>query len=106
MSKYCLVLTTLGNRQDAEAIIQAVLACKLAACMQTIDIGSYYTWNGRACHEQEVLVLFKTSWTLYDELEVKIKELHPYDTPEIIAIDIEKGFKGYLDWIDEVTKQT
>lgn len=104
MSKYCVVITTLGNEEDASRIIDSVLSEKLAACMQTINIGSHYTWDGEICHDQEVLVLFKTSWGMYDKLESKIKELHPYDTPEIIAIDIEKGFKGYLDWIDDVTK--
>ena len=104
MNKHCIVLTTLGNEVDARKLIDVVLSGKLAACMQTVDIGSHYTWNGEVCHDQEVLILFKTSWKLYDELEAKIKEYHPYDTPEIIAIDIEKGFKGYLDWIDEVTK--
>lgn len=104
MSKYCVVLTTLGNEKDARKIIDGILNDKLAACMQTVNIGSHYTWEGEVCHDQEILVLFKTSWVLYDALELKIKELHPYDIPEIIAIDIEKGFKGYLDWINEVTK--
>lgn len=104
MKEYCVALTTLGNEEDAQKIINAVLESKLAACIQTTNIGSHYTWNGEVCHDQEVLVLFKTSWALYDALESKIKELHPYETPEIIAVDIKKGFKGYLDWIDEVTK--
>ena len=104
MSKYCVVLTTLGNEEDAMNIINAILSAKLAACMQTINIGSHYTWNVEVCHDREVLVLFKTTWDLYDRLELKIKELHPYDTPEIIAIDIEKGYKGYLDWILDVTE--
>ena len=56
------------------------------------------------CHDQEVLILFKTSWSLYDDLESRIKELHPYDTPEILALDIERGVQEYFDWIDEVTK--
>ena len=103
MSKYCVVLTTLGNEEEAMKIIDAVLSSKLAACMQTIKIGSHYTWNGEVCHDKEVLVLLKTTWVLYDRLESKIKELHPYDTPEIIAIDIEKGYQGYLDWILAVT---
>ena len=104
MNKYCIVLTTLGTKDEARRMIDRILEDKLAACIQTMNIGSHYTWKGDICHDQEILVLFKTSWSLYDVLESKIKELHPYDTPEIIAIDIEKGFKGYLDWIDEVTK--
>ncbi len=104
MSKYCVALTTLGNDDDAKTLIDAVLESKLAACIQTMQIKSHYVWEGETCHDQEVLVLFKTSWALYDALEAKIKALHPYDTPEIIAIDIEKGSKGYLDWIDQVTQ--
>lgn len=104
MKEYCIVLTTLGNEEDAQKIINVVLENKLAACIQTTNIGSHYTWKGEVCHEQEILLLFKTSWSLYDILESKIKEVHPYETPEIIAIDIKKGLKGYLEWIDEVTK--
>ena len=103
MKGYCVVLTTLGSEEDAQKMINAILENKLAACLQTTHIGSHYTWNGKVCHDQEVLVLFKTSWALYDTLESKIRELHPYETPEIIAVDIKKGFKEYLDWIDEVT---
>ena len=104
MSKYCIAITTLGNEEDAQNLINLVLDCELAACMQTLNIGSHYTWEGEVCHDKEVLVMFKTTWYLYDELEKTIKKHHPYETPEIIAIDIERGFQGYLDWIDEVTK--
>lgn len=104
MSPYCIAMTTVGNGEDADKIIRAVLERKLAACVQTVDIGSHYTWKGEVCHEREILVLFKTTWALYDGLEAAIKEWHPYETPEIIAVDIAKGFKGYLDWIDAVTR--
>lgn len=104
MSKFCIVLTTIGNENDANHIINAALESKLAACMQTIPIKSHYTWNGEVCHDNEVLVLFKTTWELYNDLEMMIKKNHSYDTPEIIAVDIEKGAKEYLDWINEVTK--
>lgn len=103
MSKYCVVLTTVGNVDDANKIINSVLNTKLAACIQTINIGSHYIWKSEVCHDQEVLILFKTSWSLYDDLESRIKELHPYDTPEILALDIERGVQEYFDWIDEVT---
>lgn len=103
MSKYCIVLTTFPDEEDANDVITEVLKNRLAACMQTIPIDSHYIWEDKVCHDKEVLVLFKTSWESYDALEGKLKELHPYDTPEIIAVDIEKGYKGYLNWIDEVT---
>lgn len=104
MNKYCIVLTTFANETDATKVINAVLENKLAACAQVININSHYTWKGKVCHEPEVLILFKTQWNLYDLLESKIKEMHPYEIPEIIAVDIEKGLPDYLNWIFEVTK--
>ena len=104
MKKYCVVLTTFANGTDATNVINAVLENKMVACAQVININSHYTWKGKVCHEPEVLVLFKTQWELYDLLESKIKEMHPYETPEIIAVDIEKGLSDYLNWIVEVTK--
>lgn len=103
MKKHCMVLTTFGSKENADKVINAVIEYKLAACAQTINIGSHYIWKEKVCHEQEILVLFKTSWDLYDKLEAKIKELHTYEIPEIIAIDIKDGLKSYLDWIDKVT---
>ena len=104
MNKYCMVLTAFGNNDEAKKIINAVLENKLAACIQTLNIGSNYVWKGNVCHEQEVLALFKTSWSLYKKLEAKIRELHSYEVPEIIAIDIQDGLKSYFDWIDQVTE--
>lgn len=104
MKEYCVVLTTLDKEEDVRRMIDAVLENRLAACVQTTDIASHYTWKGEVCHDKEILVLFKTAKGHYEALEAKIKELHPYETPEIIAFDIHNGFKGYLDWIDEVTE--
>ena len=103
MEKYCVVLTTFANEADATKIINAVLEDKLVACAQVINIKSHYTWEGKVQHEPEVLVMFKTTGKLYDALESKIKELHPYEVPEIIAMDIKNGSASYLNWIDEVT---
>ena len=104
MNKYCIVLTTFANETDANNVINTLLENKIIACAQVINIKSHYTWKGKVCHEPEVLVLFKTQWELYDLLESKIKEMHPYEIPEIIAVDIEKGLPDYLNWIIEVTK--
>ena len=106
MSKYCIVMTTVASEDDADTLINPILETKLAACIQTIDIGSHYTWKDEVCHEKEVLILFKTTWELYDRLEAKIKELHPYEIPEIIAVDVERGSRDYLKWIDEVQDQS
>jgi len=103
MSKYGIVLTTFENEKQAEPVINEIIKCKLAACVQEIKIKSHYTWKGQLCHEDEVLLLLKTRKELYPELEKKLLELHPYETPEILLIDAEKGSAAYLAWIDEQT---
>ena len=102
--KYCIVISTFETIEQAQPVIDKVLDMKLAACIQTINIGSHYSWNGSLCHDKEILVLFKTSTTLYDSLKSELEILHPYDTPEIIRISIEDGAAAYLKWIDDVTK--
>jgi periplasmic divalent cation tolerance protein len=104
MSKYGIVLTTFENEQQAKPIIDEIIRCKLAACVQEIKIKSHYTWNGELCHEDEILVLIKTRKELYPELEKKLLELHPYETPEILFVDAENGSAAYLAWIDSQTK--
>ncbi|MBQ2891913.1 MAG: divalent-cation tolerance protein CutA [Bacilli bacterium] len=104
MSDYCIVISTFSNDQDANIIINEILKEKLAACIQTININSHYTWNNEVCHDKEVLVLFKTKRELYKDLELKIQNMHNYDTPEIISIDIDSGLNKYFKWIDDVSK--
>ena len=106
MEQYCIVLSTFETEDQAKPVIDRVLSEKLAACIQVLNIGSHYVWNGALCNDKEVLVLFKTSSRLYEELKCLLEEIHPYDTPEIIRIPIQSGSEGYLRWIDEVTKQS
>ena len=101
MSEYCVVHTTFSAQEEAQRTIEAVLAARLAACAQSMEIASRYIWKGEVCREREILVLFKTTWARYEALEAKIRELHSYETPEIIAVDIERGSKSYLEWLDE-----
>jgi periplasmic divalent cation tolerance protein len=104
MGKYGIALTTFENEQQAKPIIDEIIKCKLAACVQEIMIKSHYTWKGELCREDEVLVLFKTRKDLYPELERKLLEIHPYDTPEILFVDAEKGSAAYLAWVEEQTR--
>ncbi|HEY8348329.1 MAG TPA: divalent-cation tolerance protein CutA [Clostridia bacterium] len=103
MGKYGIVLTTFESEQQAKPVIDGILNCKLAACVQEIKIKSHYTWKNELHHDDEILVMFKTRKELYPELEKKLLEIHPYETPEILLIDAEKGSAAYLSWIDEQT---
>lgn len=104
MSEYCMVITTFENNEQAKPVIDALLEKKLVACVQELGIKSHYVWKGELCNDNEVLILMKTTNKLYEELKNELLEIHPYETPEIIRIDIADGSEGYLSWIKEVTK--
>ena len=101
---YITVLCTTKDKAEAEAIAKQLVSFKLAACVNIIDgIQSVYTWEEKLCHEQEALMIIKTTKPLFDDLEKAIQTHHSYDNPEIIALPIEKGSKPYLDWINQST---
>ncbi|MGA2525792.1 MAG: divalent-cation tolerance protein CutA [Smithellaceae bacterium] len=103
MKSYIQVFTTTETKEEAEKIAQYLVEQKLAACVQiTGPIASTYRWKGKVETAQEWLCLIKTREDLYDKVEKAIKELHSYETPEIIAVPIVKGSSEYLSWLDDV----
>lgn len=103
-SQYGVVTSTFANREDARRVADALLAEKLAACVQLMDIESHYAWKGEARTEPEVMLLTKTRAGLFAEAIARIKALHPYETPEIVAQHFSAGFQPYLDWIAAETR--
>jgi periplasmic divalent cation tolerance protein len=104
MTGYVTVLTTASSEAEAERICEALLADELAACVQILEIRSRYIWNGAVQHEPEQLLLIKTRAALFEMARSKIRTLHSYDTPEIIALPIAAGDADYLSWIGAVTR--
>lgn len=98
-SNYGVVLVSAGCRAEAEAIATTLVKSKLAACVNLVPIQSIYTWQGELHQEQEWQLLIKTDLSQFPTLEAKIRELHSYEVPEIIALPIVAGSKSYLDWI-------
>ncbi len=99
---YQLILSTSPNVEIAEQIAQALVTDKLAACVNILpEIKSIYTWQGKIASEQEVQLIIKTKVEMFTAVSDKITQLHPYDVPEIIALDITQGYQPYLHWIDE-----
>lgn len=106
MEEYVHVFTTVGERENAERIARVLVEARLVACVQVVGpIESTYWWKGKIEKATEWLCLIKTRKELFGEVEKAIKELHPYETPEIIALPITVGSKEYLEWIGEVTKR-
>jgi periplasmic divalent cation tolerance protein len=96
------VLTTVGSEEDAERISIALVERRLAACVQTVGpIASRYRWQGKVETAREWQCLAKTEAARYAEIEAAIREIHPYDEPEIVATPIVAGSAGYLAWVSE-----
>lgn len=99
-----LVLTTVPGRSEAEEISSTLVELRLAACVTfTSACRSTFWWQGEISQEEEFILFIKTKSSLYEALEKKIKEIHPYDVPEIIALTLSKGFSGYLTWLEKET---
>ena len=97
------VTTTVANRDDARRIADALLTEKLAACVQFLEVESHYVWKGERMAEPEVMLLVKTRVDLFDRAIGRIKALHPYEIPEIVAQPFSAGFAPYLAWIAQNT---
>lgn len=103
-ANYGVVLVTAGSQQEAEAIATSLVESQLAACVNILPIQSVYTWQGKINQEQEWQLLIKTDLAQFSNLEAKIRELHSYEVPEIIALPILAGSQSYLNWISDSVK--
>ena len=102
-SEVFVVLVTVANQDGAVKIAKNIVKEKLAACVNIIPgVRSIYMWQGDVCDDQEVLMIIKTSRLAFPKLENRIKELHSYEVPEIIAISLSDGFEGYISWVLDV----
>ena len=101
--KYLLIYTTLPNLRSAKKLVGDIVKAKIAACGNIFKISSIYRWQGKIEKSPEYGVFIKTKRTKYRAIERYIKENHPYQVPEIITWDIEKGLDAYLNWIDSET---
>lgn len=101
-SGYIQVLTTVGSEEEAERVSAALIEGRLAACVQVSGpIVSRYRWQGEIEQAREWQCLAKTTLAGYGAVEEAIRQVHPYDEPEIIATPVVAGSPGYLAWIDE-----
>ena len=100
---YGVILTTAPSRDEAVKIAKLLTCEKLAACVELAPIESFYVWDGKTQNEAEVLLLVKTRESLFESAIARIKAVHSYSVPEIVAMPFTAGFGGYFQWIDDVT---
>jgi periplasmic divalent cation tolerance protein len=102
-----IVYTTWPNPESAAAAAKEMVTRRLAACANVLPgVFSYYWWEGQVQGETELVVIFKTSAARVRELGDAIQDLHPYDMPAFVTIDIDdaRSSKNYMDWVAKMTK--
>lgn len=101
MTGFAVVQVAAGSDAEAERIAEALLAEGLAACVQLSAIRSRYVWKGAVERADEVLVSIKTRADLFEAVRARVRELHAYDTPEVVMVPIVAGDADYLAWVAE-----
>lgn len=105
MSDYIQLYTTAPSRDEAERIARMLVERRLAACVQVLGpITSTYRWQGAIETSQEWLCLAKSRSGLFDAMEKAIRQIHPYQVPEILVVPILAGTADYLAWLGEQTE--
>ena len=104
MSESLVVFVTSGSEEEGLKIAHALVEERLAACVNLVSpIRSIYRWEGKVWDEKEWLLIIKTQTARFEDVEKKVKSLHSYSVPEIIALPITKGYSSYLNWLEEMT---
>jgi periplasmic divalent cation tolerance protein len=99
-----VVFITASGAEEGARIAESLVAEKLVACVNRIDgISSVYWWKGKIERSSESLLIAKTNGDLVEGIIARVKEMHSYAVPEVIAVPIGAGNPDYLKWIDEVT---
>jgi periplasmic divalent cation tolerance protein len=104
MNHELVVFVTTSNSEEAARLADALVSDRLAACVNIVPaIQSIYRWEGKVTRDSEALMIIKTTDERYLEVERRVKELHSYSTPEVIALRIERGSEQYLKWLSDST---
>jgi len=95
-----LVLTTADSPELAARIANALVEAREAACVNIVPgIRSIYRWEGKVCDEQELLLVIKSTRDRFEAVRARIRQVHTYQVPEVVAVDIEAGDPDYLAWL-------
>ncbi|THJ23784.1 MAG: divalent-cation tolerance protein CutA [Nitrospira sp. CG24D] len=99
-SEVIIVFVTVPGLREGSRISKAILTSRLAACVNVIPgVQSMYQWKGKIVREKEAMLVMKTTRARYQKLEQKIKQLHPYEVPEVIAMPLICGSPQYIEWV-------
>ena len=104
MQEFIVVYVTAGSSTEGERLARALVEERLAACVNPIaPVRSFYRWEGKPEQSEEQLLIIKTQRRLFASLKKRVRELHSYAVPEIVALPIIDGSQDYLRWLSEQT---
>jgi periplasmic divalent cation tolerance protein len=102
MTDKLIVFVACESREQAETIAESVVTSQLAACVNVIPgVRSCYMWEAKLTWSEEVVLLIKTTRSRYGQLQERVRQLHSYEIPEIVSVEIDEGFEKYIDWIEK-----
>lgn len=102
-----LAYSTCPDAASADRIARALVNERLAACVNRLPgVQSTYRWQGQVEQADEVLLLIKTTADRLDAMTARLRALHPYELPELIAVEVHSGLPAYLDWVAAETTPT
>ena len=105
MTDCSVILVTAGSRAEGERIAEVLVGEQLAACVNVIGpIGSIYRWENAVQRDDEWLLIIKAPTAQFEALAARVRALHSYQTPEVIALPIIAGSEAYLEWLRSVTR--
>jgi periplasmic divalent cation tolerance protein len=96
--KIVIVLSTVPESESSR-IAGTLVSERLVACVNAAPVQSCYRWKGEICRDREELLVMKTRESLFPRIMARLRELHPYEVPEILAVPVWGGYRGYLEWV-------
>lgn len=104
-NNYIIILVTSKDKQEAEKITQTLLKENLIACANIVNpVTSFFHWSGKIEVAEECLIIMKSRMDLFTQVAERVKSLHSYEVPEILALPIVEGSKTYLNWMSATLK--
>ncbi|HJD56873.1 divalent-cation tolerance protein CutA [Candidatus Tisiphia endosymbiont of Ptychoptera albimana] len=101
VQRCCVILTTTDDQQVLDKLTISLLEANLAACIQVDNIVSYFKWEGKISSVPEFRIVVKAKSDNYNAIEKMIIDIHNYDLPQIIKLDIQEGLPAYLNWVTQ-----
>jgi len=107
MADEIIVLITASSREEAVTIGTALVDEHLAACVNIVsEVFSIFFWEGRTQDSRETLLIVKSDLSMMDRIVTRVKSLHSYSVPEIIALPIIMGSREYIEWMRSSVKKS